>query len=114
MIEVIEKGLIFNNLFFGEYKKAWVIILQQDKVMTLTSKTTFQLPASKKRWRLKSRFLKEGCIVNISFLQIPNKGRKKYWLSLDEIIKIGNITNKTFIEELKIVDNNTEKELRMF
>ena len=115
MIEVIEKGL-FSKLCVREYKKVWVVILQDlgrlYKVMALVSKTTFPLPVSKKRWRLESRFLREGCNVNIFTLSLSNKGRKKYWLSLDEIIRIGNITDKSLIEELKRVDN-TEKELRL-
>ena len=116
MIEVIEKEL-FSSKFSGEYKKSWIVMLQDlggglYKVMTLISKTTFLFPISKKRWRLERRFLREGCHVYILSLRLSNKGRKKYRLSLDEIIRIGNITNKSLIEELKRADNK-EKELRL-
>lgn len=116
MIEVIEKVLL-SSIKFGEYKKAWIVMLQDlggsYKVIILLSKTAFPFPVSKKRWRLDSRFLREGCYVHRSSLPLFNKkGRKKYWLSSDEIIRIGNITDKNLIEELKRVDN-TEKELRL-
>jgi hypothetical protein len=116
MIEVIEKEL-FSLRLVGKYKKAWVVILQDldrrlYRVITLLSKTTFPLPTSKKRWRLEKRFLREGCDVHILTMEPSKKGRKKYWLSLDEIIRIGNITDESLIEELKRADN-TEKELRL-
>ena len=100
MIEVIEKELFTSR---KSYKKGWAVILQDlgglYRVMTLTSKTTFPLPVSKKKWGLGRRFLREGCIVCILSLRLPKKGRKKYWLSSDEIIRIGNITDKNLIEE---------------
>ena len=110
MIEVIEKEIF---TYKREYKKAWVVILQDlgglYKVITLLSKTTFSLPVSKKRWRLKSRFLREGCDVFILSFRLFNKWHKKYWLSSDEIIRIGNITDKSLIEELKRADNIQKK-----
>jgi hypothetical protein len=108
MIEVIETAL-YSARRFGVYKKAWIIKLQNlgdsYKAIILTSYTTYHTPVSRKRWKLKDKFLKEGCNINKRTICLTKKKyRKKYWLTSEELIRICRIDNEYLINSLRQVE----------
>jgi hypothetical protein len=108
MIEVIETAL-YSARRFGVYKKAWIIKLQNlgdlYQSIVLTSYTTYHTPVSRKRWKLKDKFLKEGCNINKRAIRLTKKKyRKKYWLTSEELIRICRIDNEYLINSLRQVE----------
>ena len=106
MIELIEVPVC--SAYEGEncYRKSLVILLPNFRALILKSRRLYSSPVSKKRWNLIKKFKKEGCKIVRSTLSInpSKKYRKRYRMSLDQVIELGHIYNSNIVEELRLVD----------
>ena len=110
MIELIEVPVHSADEGENCYRKSLVILLpnfrEWNRVLMLKSRRLYSSPVSKKRWNLIKKFKKEGCRLVRSALSInpSKKYRKRYKMSLDQVIELGHIYDSNIVEELKMVD----------
>jgi hypothetical protein len=110
MIELIEVPVHSADEGECNYRKSLVILLPDfekwNRVLMLKSRTLYRSPISKKRWKLIERFKKEGCRLVRSALAIDpsRRYRKRYRMSLYDVVNLGHIYDSNIVEELRQVD----------
>lgn len=111
MIELIETHVVSPDEGENCYRKSLVILLSNNfrkwnRVLMLKSRQLYFTPVSKKRWNLIKKFKREGCRVVISDLLINpyKKYRKRYRMSLNQVIELGHIYDSNIVKELRQVD----------
>jgi hypothetical protein len=113
MIELIETPVASPDEDEWCYRKSLVILLSKIndttyRAIILKSRKLYHYPSSKKKWKLIEKFKKEGCMLCRNNIRISCE-RKRIWLTLEEVIKLGHIYDSNIVEELKKVDQEKEK-----
>jgi len=113
MIEVIETYTHFGEDRPGTFRKVLIIILGKEsyfpdpcRVLILGSRRSYSQPLSHKRWKLIEKFKEEGCTLRrASVVLNPNVYRRKFGMSLKEVIELGHIFDSDIVKELVRVNN---------